>query len=311
MDSMFSVRSARALTPTALSRALPVHMPLASPLHLAPSRLPGRTASRHRTPAFRLGSTRTRSTSRSASTRPRSRTWASCSPCAPRVPWPQRPHAFRAAPLPTSHACLSTRQNAQAFNQPLSFDTAKVTNMFAMFSVRSARALPPPSLESGHPRACRACRLRRRHPKPSRLPGCTSSHIACPPFDSAASVGVQPAAQLRHVQRHSHGLHVLRALCACPAPPSLESVPPCACRLHRRRPTPSHRASHVPSFRLGRTQTPCPTPTSCSSVARGRAPRPSPPLAMARAGVREAVRHRPRRRCRRRCRPLPSRTRPP
>jgi len=36
---------------------------------------------------------------------------------------------------------LSTRQNAQAFNQPLSFDTSKVTIMTHMFSVRSARAL--------------------------------------------------------------------------------------------------------------------------------------------------------------------------
>ena len=45
------------------------------------------------------------------------------------------------APLP------STRQWAQAFNQPLSFDTSKVTNMI-MFGVRSARALTPNSLES-------------------------------------------------------------------------------------------------------------------------------------------------------------------
>eukprot|EP00964_Phaeocystis_antarctica_P099397 scaffold65249_cov48-Phaeocystis_antarctica.AAC.1 len=38
----------------------------------------------------------------------------------------------------------------------------------------------------------------------------------------------------------------------------------------------------MPSLRLGRAQTPCPTPTSCSSVVRGRATRPSP---IARAGV--------------------------
>jgi len=36
---------------------------------------------------------------------------------------------------------LSTRQGASAFNQPLSFDTSKVTTMEAMFAVRSARAL--------------------------------------------------------------------------------------------------------------------------------------------------------------------------
>ena len=45
--------------------------------------------------------------------------------------------------LPVSHARLSTRQGATVFNQPLSFDTSKVTNMHDMFSVRSARALAP------------------------------------------------------------------------------------------------------------------------------------------------------------------------
>ena len=42
---------------------------------------------------------------------------------------------------------LSTRQDAFAFNQPLSFDTSKVTTMGYMFHVRSARALAPNSLE--------------------------------------------------------------------------------------------------------------------------------------------------------------------
>ena len=32
---------------------------------------------------------------------------------------------------------LDSPQNAPAFNQPLSFDTSRVTNMLAMFSVRS------------------------------------------------------------------------------------------------------------------------------------------------------------------------------
>ena len=49
----------------------------------------------------------------------------------------------RAAPIPASHARLSTRQRAYAFSQPLSFDTSKVTTMRNMFYVRSARALPP------------------------------------------------------------------------------------------------------------------------------------------------------------------------
>jgi len=33
----------------------------------------------------------------------------------------------------------STRQNAKAFNQPLSFDTSSVTTMRYMFRVRSPR----------------------------------------------------------------------------------------------------------------------------------------------------------------------------
>jgi len=37
----------------------------------------------------------------------------------------------------------STRQGASAFNQPLSFDTSSVTDMYRMFYVRSARALAP------------------------------------------------------------------------------------------------------------------------------------------------------------------------
>ena len=53
----------------------------------------------------------------------------------------------------------------------------------------------------------------------------------------------------------------------------------------------------TPSLRLGRAQTPCPPPTSCSSAARGRATSPSAPpcrpgtaaLAMAGAGRREAA----------------------
>ena len=56
------------------------------------------------------------------------------------------PHAL---PPPGPHLAphrtplLSTRQNAHAFNQPLSLDTSNVTDMRWMFQVRSARALAP------------------------------------------------------------------------------------------------------------------------------------------------------------------------
>jgi hypothetical protein len=99
--------------------------------------------------------------------------------CMPLAPPP--PHALPppvAQSRPASHVPLpSTRQFASAFNQPLSFDTSKVTNMASMFRVRSARALAPSSLDSGLPRACR---LRRRRPTPFRLPARTTTRIACP-----------------------------------------------------------------------------------------------------------------------------------
>ena len=56
----------------------------------------------------------------------------------------RRPHTSRTVPLLAPHARLSIRQNAYAFNQPLNFDTSKVTIMSFMFYVRSARALAPP-----------------------------------------------------------------------------------------------------------------------------------------------------------------------
>ena len=83
--------------------------------------------------------------------------------CAPRKPRPPLPIQALActllAPLrrptpsrlparmpPASYARLMTRQDASAFNQPLRFDTASVTDMSGMFWVRSAPARPPPPM---------------------------------------------------------------------------------------------------------------------------------------------------------------------
>ena len=41
---------------------------------------------------------------------------------------------------PSQHTSLWTRQSAQAYNQPLSFNTSRVTSMNYMFYVRSAPA---------------------------------------------------------------------------------------------------------------------------------------------------------------------------
>ena len=45
--------------------------------------------------------------------------------------------------LPASYAFLSITQTALVFNQPLSFNTSRVTDMANMFKVRSASSLPP------------------------------------------------------------------------------------------------------------------------------------------------------------------------
>jgi len=134
---------------------------------------------------------------------------------------------------------LSTRQGT-AFNQPLSLDTSSVTNMREMFGVRSARALPSAS-------TVRASLLLAPPTTPPHAPACLpacrpSSYGA--PFFSAERVGVQPAAELRHIPRHRHGSHVYGALCACPAlsllGASLLLVPPT---------TPPHPPACLPACR--------------------------------------------------------------
>jgi len=132
----------------------------------------------------------------------------------------RRAHAHQ-PPLPPVTALfmlfLSPRQSATAFNQPLSWDTSSVTRMDCMFQVRSARA-PASTLNSWvlclHPAWAAAA------PTPSRLPARLSPLFLCLPFRLAAvRVRVQPATELQHLQRHAHGLHVSRALRACPCQP--------------------------------------------------------------------------------------------
>ena len=87
---------------------------------------------------------------------------------------------------------LLTRQEASAFNQPLSFDTSKVTNMYSMFRVRPSRALAPDSLESAFPRACRL-RRRRLTPCPASRPAPRPvSHVPLPSTRQYAYAFNQP-----------------------------------------------------------------------------------------------------------------------
>ena len=122
-----------------------------------------------------------------------------------------RPPATRPARRPSSYASLSARQGASSFNQPLSFDTSSVTSMRFMFGVRSARALPATSIVGT------SCTLLAPplHPQ-VLLPTRTSPLFLCFPFDSAGRVGVQPAAEFQHVQRHHHVQDVSSAPRACP-----------------------------------------------------------------------------------------------
>ncbi len=71
------------------------------------------------------------------------------------------------------------------------------------------RALSPPCV----------CRLVRR-PTPACLPAPASRPASCMPsyFVSTGRVGVQSAAELRHVQGHDHGKNACGALLPCPAP---------------------------------------------------------------------------------------------
>ena len=133
---------------------------------------------------------------------------------------------------------------------------------------------------------------------PSRRPTPRPDPHTSPLYRLAGRVGVQPAAEFRHVQRHRHDIHVPRALPPGLEPPGLWSAPS-ACTLLApplppllpRRPAPSLvRISRPLLSNQFREQTPCPTPIDCRFVARGRATRPWPLLAMAQAGVRGPAR---------------------
>ena len=98
---------------------------------------------------------------------------------------------------PLSYALLSTRQQASSFNQPLFFDTSKVTDMYVMFQVRSARALAP---SLSRTLLVHAARFPRRRFTPSSVPPWPASFV-CPPFDSAGR---------KRLVRHQQVVHPLR-----------------------------------------------------------------------------------------------------
>ena len=208
------------------------------------------------------------------------------------------PRSQRAARLPardspcTVCALHSTRQVALSFNQPVTFDTSKVTNMLTMFQVRSSpylqSSLPcPPPLHAACPAVARRLPPSGPQPAPHSMPSfrlSAQSTIALNQpltFDTSSVTNMQSMFYVRSSPCPAPNLHSSPPICGAP-----RLSPPSGPQLARHR--------MLPSLRPGRTRNLCPPPTSCSSAARGRAPRPSPPLDMARAGLREAAQ--PRRR---------------
>ena len=147
---------------------------------------------------------------------------------------------------------------------------------------------------------------------PSLVPARTSSRIACPPFDSAERSGVQPAAELRHVQGHNHGRNVLRKRARSarapqplagprPARRSLRASPrpPASARAPASQPAPrsaSHalqRHDHMYGMFYVRSS-PCPAPNLQSSPppCTLRAPR-SPSFHLSPPGLQLAPHHVP------------------
>ena len=95
-----------------------------------------------------------------------------------------------------------------------------------------------PSASNLHSWAFPALYLRRRcYSTHSRLPARMPLLFRCFPLDSAVHVGLQPAAELRHLQRHKHERNVLRALRACPASSLHSWVLPTRCLCPARRPS--------------------------------------------------------------------------
>ena len=150
---------------------------------------------------------------------------------------------------PSSHASLWTRQSANTFNQPLSFDTSRNTNMHYMFFVRSL-ACRAPQCPVGVFRAHAACTG--TTPMPSRHYPLVASipWLPCPESPVVIRQGASAFNQPLHLDTSSvtkmRGMFRVRPsrlpcplVCRAPQCPAGPSV-------HRRRPPRSPAASIPP-----------------------------------------------------------------
>ena len=182
------------------------------------------------------------------------------------------PAASRPTPRTAPCQCspFDSRQGAGAFNQPLNWDTSKVTSMRFMFDVRSSPC-PDPCVQSDPPLHAACAAVARRLPHLPRTAPYAPEYAPPPPLRlSAARVRVQSAAELGPLQPHRDWLHVLCALLPVPSDPYCTRALPRT--LHSPRvlpasPPPSSQAASRPApytllSTLGSTQTPCPTTTS-------------------------------------------------
>ena len=150
--------------------------------------------------------------------------------------------------------CLRTpRQQAYKFNQPLSWDTSRVSNMWLMFYVLLSAALCAPHLQSCPPHCARAaCTAVGRcllppgpQPAPPLTPRKPSVRPACDPRQYAHAFN-QPLSWDTSSVTTMHAMFYVRA-----SPASLPR-PMCAPNLQSRPRSCTLLALHALLFRLGR-----------------------------------------------------------
>ena len=152
---------------------------------------------------------------------------------------PPRPRASR----PACHPFVSpvvTRQEATAFNQPLSFDTSSVTSMDSIFRARPPRVYHGPSVQSDPPGTLRAPPPPPPRPRASR-PLCHSSVSPVVTRQEATAFN-QPLSFDTSSVTNMHYMFMVRSL-TCP----VSSLVFCARCLHRHRPPRPH--ASIPGYR--------------------------------------------------------------